>query len=154
MVQLNKKHVKIISVLIAVVFIGSVVAIALTQSGSGIASAAGSGNVGVVDYRQIMSSHPNLQSANEQMQKAVTDAQKEFEEKSKSMGDQEKSDYYNQTQERLQVKQQELLDPITKSVDEAVKKVADTKGLSVVLDKNTVVYGGQDITNDVISRLK
>lgn len=154
MVQLNKKHVKIISVLIAVVFIGSVVAIALTQSGSGIASAAGSGNVGVVDYRQIMSSHPNLQSANEQMQKAVTDAQKEFEEKSKSMGDQEKSDYYNQTQERLQVKQQELLDPITKSVDDAVKKVADTKGLSVVLDKNTVVYGGQDITNDVISRLK
>ncbi|MBO6304931.1 MAG: OmpH family outer membrane protein [Selenomonadaceae bacterium] len=154
MVQLEKKHVKIISVLIALVFIGSVVAIALTQSGAGIASAAGNGNVGVVDYRQIMSQHPNLQSANEQMQKAVTDAQKEFEEKSANMSDQEKANYYNQTQERLQVKQQELLDPIEKSVDDAVKKVADAKGLSVVLDKNTVVYGGQDITNDVVSRLK
>lgn len=154
MVQLEKKHVKIISVLIALVFIGSVVAIALTQSGAGIASAAGNGNVGVVDYRQLMSQHPNLQSANEQMQKAVTDAQKEFEEKSANMSDQEKADYYNQTQERLQVKQQELLDPIEKSVDDAIKKVADAKGLSVVLDKNTVVYGGQDITNDVVSRLK
>ena len=154
MVQLEKKHVKIISVLIALVFIGSVVAIALTQSGAGIASAAGNGNVGVVDYRHIMSQHPNLQSANEQMQKAVTDAQKEFEEKSANMSDQEKANYYNQTQERLQVKQQELLDPIEKSVDDAVKKVADAKGLSVVLDKNTVVYGGQDITNDVVSRLK
>jgi len=154
MVQLEKKHVKIISVLIALVFIGSVVAIALTQSGAGIASAAGNGNVGVVDYRQIMSQHPNLQSANEQMQKAVTDAQKEFEEKSANMSDQEKANYYNQTQERLQVKQQELLDPIEKSVNDAVKKVADAKGLSVVLDKNTVVYGGQDITNDVVSRLK
>ena len=55
MVKLQKKQVKIVSVLIALVFIGSVVALALTQSGSGIASAASSSNVGVVDYRQIMS---------------------------------------------------------------------------------------------------
>ena len=57
MVQLQKKTVKIVSVLIALVFVGSVVALALTQSGSGIASAASS-NVGVVDMRQIYSSHP------------------------------------------------------------------------------------------------
>ena len=154
MVQLEKKHVKIISVLVALIFIGSVVALALTQSGSGIASAASSSKVGVVDYRQFLSQHPKLQEVNNQMQQAVTEAQKEFETKSASMGEQEKADYYNQTQERLQVKQQELFDPIQKSVDEAVKKVADTKGLSVVLDKSTVVYGGQDITNDVVSRLK
>ncbi|MBO6179048.1 MAG: OmpH family outer membrane protein [Selenomonadaceae bacterium] len=154
MVQLEKKHVKIISVLVALIFIGSVVALALTQSGSGIASAASSSKVGVVDYRQLLSQHPKLQEVNNQMQQAVTEAQKEFETKSASMGEQEKADYYNQTQERLQVKQQELFDPIQKSVDEAVKKVADTKGLSVVLDKSTVVYGGQDITNDVVSRLK
>ena len=154
MVQLEKKHVKIISVLVALIFIGSVVALALTQSGSGIASAASSSKVGVVDYRQLLSQHPKLQEVNNQMQQAVTEAQKEFETKSASMGEQEKADYYNQTQERLQVKQQELFDPIQKSVDEAVKKVAETKGLSVVLDKSTVVYGGQDITNDVVSRLK
>ena len=153
MVQLQKTQVKVISILIALVFVGSVVAIALTQSGSGIASAAGSSNVGVVDYRQIMSQHPDLQNANSQMQQAVTDAQKEFEEKSAGMGDQEKSDYYQQTQQRLQQKQQELLEPIQKSVEDGVKSVADAKGLSVVLDKSTVVYGGQDITQDVIKKL-
>ena len=50
MIKLQQKQVKIISILIAVVFVGSVVALALTQSGSGIASAATS-SVGVVDYR-------------------------------------------------------------------------------------------------------
>ena len=150
MVQLQKTQVKVISILIALVFVGSVVAIALTQSGSGIASAAGSSNVGVVDYRQIMGQHPELQNANNQMQQAVTDAQKEFEEKSAGMNDQEKADYYQQTQVRLQQKQQELIEPIQKSVDETVKSVADAKGLTVVLDKSTVVYGGQDITQDVI----
>ena len=38
MIKLQKKQVKIISVLIALVFMGSVVALALSQSGSGIAS--------------------------------------------------------------------------------------------------------------------
>ena len=153
MVQLQKTQVKVISILIALVFVGSVVAIALTQSGSGIASAAGSSNVGVVDYRQIMGQHPELQNANNQMQQAVTDAQKEFEEKSAGMNDQEKADYYQQTQVRLQQKQQDLIEPIQKSVDETVKSVADAKGLTVVLDKSTVVYGGQDITQDVIKKL-
>ena len=94
MVTLQKKTVKIISVLIALVFVGSVVAVALTQFG-GIASASGNGNVGTVDYRQVMAQHPQLQSANSELQQAVSDAQKEFEEKSKNMSDQEKSDYYH-----------------------------------------------------------
>ena len=42
---------------------------------------------------------------NTQMQQAVADAQKEFQEKSANMSDQEKSDYYQQTQQRLQQKQ-------------------------------------------------
>ncbi len=153
MVQLQKKQVKIISVLIALVFIGSVVALALTQSGTGIANAASS-SVGVVDYRQIAQQHPQLQSANAEFQKAVQDAQKEFEQKSANMSDQEKADYYQQTQQRLQQKNQELMDPIKESIDEAIKKTAEAKGLSVVIDKSAVAYGGTDITQDVVSKLK
>ena len=145
MVTLQKKQVKIISVLIALVFVGSVVALALTQSGSGIASAASS-NVGVVDYRQ-------LQDIQSQMQKEVQDAQKEFEEKSANMSDQEKNDYYQQTQQRLAQKNQELMEPFQKSIEDSVKSVAEAKGLSVVLEKSSVVYGGQDITQDVIKKL-
>ena len=54
MIKLEKKQVKIISILIAVVFVGSVVALALTQSGSGIASAASSavGRCGLSSGRQ------------------------------------------------------------------------------------------------------
>ena len=153
MVKLEKKQVKIASVLIALVFIGSVVALALTQSGSGIASAASSSNVGVIDYREVMSKHPDVNSLNTQMQQAVADAQKEFQEKSANMSDQEKSDYYQQTQQRLQQKQQDLIEPIQKKIEDAVKGVAEAKGLSVVLDKSSVVYGGQDITQDVVKKI-
>ena len=154
MLKLENKQVKIISIVIALVFIGSVVALALTQSGSGIASAAGNGNVGVVDRDQVMAQHPSAQNVENQMRAAITEVQKDFESKSAGMNDQEKQDYYRQCQQRLQQKQQELIEPLVKSIDEAVKKTADAKGLSVVVERAVVVYGGTDITNDVVSRLK
>lgn len=152
MIKLEKKQVKIISIVIAVLFIGSVVALALTQSG-GIASAAGSSAVGVVDREQVLSQHPQSASLDEQMRTAITEVQKDFEEKSAGMNDQEKQDYYRQCQQRLQQKQSELLDPIVKSVDDAIQKTAESKGLSIVIEKAAVVYGGQDITQDVIKKL-
>ena len=153
MLKLEKKQVKIISIAIALVFIGSVVAIALTTTGVGIASAASSVNVGVIDYNMVLSQHPEGENFQNQMNAAIAEVQKDFQEKSEGMTDQEKSDYYRQCQQRLAQKQQELMEPILKSVDDAIKKVADSKGLSVVIEKGAVVYGGTDITQDVISKL-
>ena len=87
------------------------------------------------------------------MNAAIAEVQRDFKEKSEGMTDQEKQDYYIQCQQRLNQKQNELMEPILKSVDDAIKKVADAKGLSVVIDKAAVVYGGTDITQDVISRI-
>lgn len=153
MLKFEKKQVKFISIIIAVVFMGSVVALALTQTGSGIASAASSVNVGVVDRDLVLSQHPGGQNFQTQMNAAIAEVQKDFEEKSAGMTDQEKADYYRQCQQRLAQKQNELMEPILKSVDDAIKKVADSKGLSVVIEKAAVVYGGTDITQDVVSRV-
>ena len=56
-------------------------------------------------------------------------------------------------QQRLAQKNQELMEPFQKSIENSVKSVAEAKGLSVVLEKSSVVYGGQDITQDVINKL-
>ena len=152
MMKLEKKQVRFVSILIAVIFIGSVVALALTQTGN-IASAASSSSVGTIDYQQALAAHPDVQGLQGQMETAVTEIKKEFEEKSAGMSDQEKADYYQQCQLRLAQKQQELLDPIRSAVDAAIKKVADKKGMAVVIDKMAVIYGGQDITQDVIAEL-
>ena len=123
MVKLEKKQVKIISVLIAIVFIGSVVALALTQSGSGIASAASS-NVGVVDYNQIMSQHPQVQAASTEMQQAVQDAQKEFESKAANMNDQEKHE-----QQQSQSSHGKVLLKRNRFVSQQLPAAQDTRGV-------------------------
>lgn len=39
---------------------------------------------------------------------------------------------------------------INDKVMAAVKSVAEAKGLTIIVDKGSVVYGGQDITDDVM----
>lgn len=153
MLKLEKRQVKIISIAIALVFIGSVVALALTQTGGGIASAAGSGAVGVIDSEQILEQHPNYKTAIEQRNAYAAEVQKDFEEKTPGMSDQEKQDYFRQCQQRVYQKEAELIEPLIKSIKEAIEKVASNKGLSVVIEKSVVATGGVDITRDVISRL-
>ena len=150
MIKFEKKQVKWISIAIAFVFIGSVVALAMSQSNFNVASASGpSSKIGVVNYQMLLSQHPDLAAAEETMKKETEAAKSEFEEKSKSMSDQEKGEYYQQVQQRLSAKQKELLEPIFSKVEADIKSVADARGLSVVLDQNNVMYGGVNITSDV-----
>ena len=153
MVKLQKTQVKIFCVALALVFIGSVVALGLSQLGPSAAWPASS-SVGVVDYRKAMASHPDYASASNEMQKAMQEAQMRFEADTANKSDEEKAKAMQQAQMELQQKEQDLLAGIQKKVHAAVKQVAEAKGLSVVLDKNAVVYGGQDITDDVVKKFK
>lgn len=153
MMKLEKKQVKIVSVIIALVFIGSVVALALTQSG-GIASAAPSSTVGVVDMSQVMMQHPDRQSAEDQLKATVEEVEKNFKVKEPGLTtEQEKADFYMQSQQIIANRDSELSEQLLKKVEEAVKQTAEARGLSIVVAKAAVVYGGTDITQDVITKL-
>ncbi len=150
----NKKNAKIIALGIVAFFVLGVVGIAVSQTaGSKVASAAPSSNVGVVNQQLLVTQHPDMATAQATMQTEVEQAKKDFDEKTATMNDKEKQEYYAQVQQRLSLKQQELLTPILDKVTAAIKAVADAKGLVVVLDKNNVVYGGQDITDDVMKKI-
>ncbi|WP_182187772.1 OmpH family outer membrane protein [Pectinatus frisingensis] len=154
MINFQKKQIKIISFVIAAVFVLSIVAIGVSQYDTGMASAASSSNVGVVDYRQLVSSSPQLAQVRQQLQDEQKKAEDDFNAKAATMSDQEKSDYAGKVREDMLKKQKELLDPIMETVKANVQSVADAKGLAVVLDKNSVIYGGQDITQDVMNKMK
>lgn len=155
MIKLEKKHIKIFSVVIAAVFVGSVVALALTQMGGmvgGTASAA-STSVGVVDFRQVMAQSTEFQDARTKLDLAASEEQQNFESKTAGMSDEEKATAFQQAQERLAKKEEDLLAPIQKKIEAEIKSVAEAKGLQVVIHKAAVAYGGTDITQDVIRKL-
>lgn len=152
----NPKNVKMVSLFVAAIFIIGCFALSVTQSGfSKVASAAASESaIGVVNYQMLVAQSPDLQNVRNAMKSEIDSAQKDFDEKSKSMNDSEKQRYYVQLQERIANKEKELMEPVLKKVEEQIKKVADKKGLSVVVDKSTVIFGGVDITDEVAKSLQ
>ena len=110
--------------------------------------------MGVVNYQVLVSQSPKLEEVRTGMQNAINETRAEFDSKSKNMNDEEKARYYQQLQERLGQKEKEFMDPVLEEINAAIKKVADKKGLKVVVDKSTVVYGGTDITEEVAKALQ
>lgn len=152
----NPKNVKTISLIVAAIFVLGCFTIALSAGGFGgsVASAAASDSaIGVVNYQVLVSQSPKLNEVRTAMQTEIQKTRTEFDEKSKSMNDTEKERYYKQLQERLGNKEKELMDPLINEINETIKKVAEKKGLKVVVDKSSVVYGGADITDEVAKTL-
>ena len=150
----DKKQVKIVALVVAALFLLGVGGLAVSQTHLGYAADAGSSsNIGVVNRQLIFQQMPEVAEAQKTMQAEVEQTDKEFKEKTASMNDQEKQNYYNQLNQRLSLKQQELMGPIMDKMTGAIKAAADAKGISVVLDKQNVVYGGQDITDEVMKSI-
>lgn len=114
-----------------------------------IYAAGGASSIGVVNYQFLVSQHPDIVAAQQAMDKVVAQAKSDFDAKSAGMNEQEKQALYLQLQQGIQQKNEELLAPINDKIMAAIKSVATAKGLAVVVNQGTPVYGGQDITNDV-----
>jgi len=153
----NPKNVKTISLIVAAIFVIGCFTLAMSAGGFGnsIASAASSESaIGVVNYSVLISQSPKLEEVQRDFEKVVADTRAEFDSKSKNMNDEEKERYYKQLQERLGVKRKEMMELVTADINAVIKKVADKKGLKVVVDKDAVMYGGTDITDEVAKALQ
>ena len=148
----NKKNVKIVALAIAAAFLFGVAGLAVSQT-TQVASAAPASNVGKVNYQMLVQQHPDLAKVQTTMQAESEAAKKEFDAKAASLGEKEKQEYFMQLQQRLQLKNQELMVPIFNKVDGIIKEVSDAKGLVVVVDAAAVIYGGADITDECVKKI-
>ena len=148
----NKKNVKIVALAIAAAFLFGVAGLAVSQT-THVASAAPASNVGKVNYQMLVQQHPDLSKVQSAMQTESEAAKKDFDAKAASLGEKEKQEYFMQLQQRLQLKNQELMVPIFNKVDAVIKEVADAKGLAVVVDAAAVIYGGADITDECVKKI-
>ena len=149
----NKKNVKIFSFALAGIFIASVAGMAVVSMGD-IANAAPTSDIGVVDQRQVISNNGTMALDYQKKLKAMADEmQKDFDEKSAGMSDAEKERLFADMQQQFNQKRLSIEKEAEDQVINAVKSVASKRGLSLVVDKAAVIYGGTDITKDVSDSL-
>jgi outer membrane protein len=151
----KKKNVKVVSLAIAAIFV--IGAFAIAVKGAGLTGSAGDANnsaIGKVNYNALVAAAPGMDEVRTKLQQVSEDGKKEYEEKSKDMSDEDKQKLYTDIQKRIMNEQEAAIEPLKKQVDDAIVSVSKTKGLAVVVSDKTVVYGGTDVTQDVLAALK
>lgn len=106
--------------------------------------------IGYVDMPRALDAHPGRASAEAALrdyaQAQVADAQQ----KMKAMSATQRQDLQRQVDQQIFKKRAELLGGLDKDIRAAVEKVAKQQGVSVVLSRDVVLYGGVDLTDQVI----
>jgi outer membrane protein len=111
-------------------------------------------DIGYID-QSALANLPAFVNANQQLETYHSQLNGQFENAMRgARTDAQKQQISLQFQQRLSDKQNELLGPLYQRTQLAIADVAASKKLSIVVDKRIVIYGGTDITQDVVSDVR
>lgn len=123
-------------------------------TGTPVVVSAAEATVGYIDMDAVFEACPGTNEAATELRQLQTQLQQEFEEKSPELEDSEKAKLEQELNAKLAKRQQELMDPIQRRILRAIKAVAQEKGIPQIVKADVILYGGKDLTKDVIVAVK
>jgi outer membrane protein len=105
-------------------------------------------DIGFVD-QGALATIPAFQAANRQVATYGEALQRQYAARAKNAPRDEQAKLAQEFQRKVAERQRTAFGPLLLRARVAIASVASSKNLSVVVDKRIVVYGGQDITNNV-----
>jgi outer membrane protein len=112
------------------------------------ARAADDGGIGFVDQAQL-SALPAFAAAKRQFDAFGTNLQKQYVAKARGASPAVQQQLGQEFQSKVADEQRRLFGPLFGRAQVAIASVASSKNLSIVVDKQIMIVGGEDITNDV-----
>ena len=142
---------------IAISCLAAVLVVLLTGSAvfAAAAAKAPAGDViGVIDSQLIVSKHPSFEETAKQLQQMMRQKEAETRTAIDMEPDQAKKSQIMQTK-RMEAarEEQRLMETIYKDCQEAVRVIAKQRNVTIVLEKASVYFGGEDITDYVVQQL-
>lgn len=110
--------------------------------------------IGYVNRQQVFASYPGIQDLMNRVQTMRTEAQKDYDARSKDLPDAERRALSDTLSREQAQKEDAFMKPVGEKIEASIKAVAEEKGLTAIIDADIVIYGGIDITADVIAKIK
>lgn len=140
-------------VAVAVVVVALVAGVAFWVGVPAVPAIGQSVAIGYVDMQRALESHPRRAASERALQEFFQAKQREFQQRSRGLNPQQRQDLDRQMQQQFVQRREELLGGLDKDIRQAVEQVAKDRGITVVLDRTVVLYGGTDLTDAVVARL-
>jgi outer membrane protein len=123
-------------------------ALAFALASAPAAIAADNADIGYVD-QGALSALPSFTAAKRQIDAYGTGLQRQYMGRARNASPAEQQRLSTEFQQKIADKQRQVLGPLFRRAQVAIASVASSRNLSVVVDKQIVIVGGQDITGSV-----
>jgi outer membrane protein len=141
---------KTIGITTAVIVIVAAIGFVVARSGPALGQSL---TIGYVDMARAVEAHPRKTSAEgalkDYAQTQIGDAQQRM----KAMTPAQREEVQRQVNQQLLKKRQELIGGLEKDIRAAIEKIAKDQGISIVLNREAVLYGGVDLTDQVVKAI-
>jgi outer membrane protein len=145
-----KWNAKTIGIAAAAIVIVAALGFVVARSGPALGQ---SFTIGYVDMVRAVEAHPRKASAEgalkDYAQTQIADAQL----RAKGLSAGQQQDVQRQVQQQVLKKRQELIGGLEKDIRAAIEKIAKEQGISIVLSREVVLYGGVDLTDQVVKAI-
>ncbi len=107
-------------------------------------------NIASVDLSKIINEHPAMEEAMKNFQKELDNQQKKYD----KLKDEEKAKEQQKIQQEMTQLAIQMQQNVVKTAIGDVERIAKKNGYNYVIDKNALIVGGKDITDEVLKELK
>lgn len=135
------------------IFLTLVMTLVLALGCMSSAFAAENNLVGYVNVERVFRSYPDIKATMSVIDLERQKAQTEFNEKAPNLDDNGKRDLGQKLAERVDKKEASLLNPIRAAIRKAIGEVAKSHGIESVVAAGAMVFGGYDLTEEVIAKV-
>jgi outer membrane protein len=145
-----KWNAKAVGIVAAGVIIVAALGFVVARSGPALGQSL---TIGYVDMVRAVDAHPRKAGAEAALKDYAQSQIADVQQRAKGAPAAQQDDMRRQLNQQLLKKRQELIGGLEKDIRAAVEKVAKEQGISIVLSREVVLYGGVDLTDQVIKAI-
>ena len=108
-------------------------------------------DLGYVNVERVFRSYPDIQTTTSVINLERQKAENEFNEKAPKLDDKGRRELGEKLSAQVDKKEASLLNPIREKIRKTIGQVAKAHGIANVVDASAVVFGGKDLTEEVIA---
>lgn len=107
-----------------------------------------------VNLQRVFAEHPARTAAEKTLNQKAAEYQQQLELEAEELSGAEQKEILAKYQQQLQTLEAELLTSVTKEVEKIIKETAAEKQVKFVLEDEQVLYGGYNLTDDILTKLE
>jgi outer membrane protein len=112
---------------------------------------AASDKIGFIDTQRILVAHPKYAESQKYVDEFITKKSDEARAAAEKESDPQKRMLIIDTaRQESGMEEMRVMNPLTEEINKVIESVAKTKGVTVVVEKVYIFFGGIDMTDDVI----